>query len=95
MLRSNIASLPLEICTSTIGAVGHRSSSVNLAKDHEVLNQIYFSSARCTTSLMFFVYFIFLFENDCFCASWGKERKPWLAFCCSTDVIAFMLDKNL
>lgn len=35
-LRANIASLPLEICTSTVGAVGHRSLSVNLRKEHEV-----------------------------------------------------------
>ncbi|KAH6824203.1 hypothetical protein C2S53_011714 [Perilla frutescens var. hirtella] len=35
-LRTNIASLPLEICTSTVGGVGQRSLYVNLTKEHEV-----------------------------------------------------------
>lgn len=75
-LRANIASLPLEICTSTAGAVGHRSLSVNLAKDHEVLSQINFPSAtaRCMTSLMFLVYFIFYLKMIAFVRPGKKEE---------------------
>ncbi|XP_057792894.1 uncharacterized protein LOC131009519 isoform X2 [Salvia miltiorrhiza] len=36
ILKANMASLPLGICTSTVGAVGHRLLSVNLRKEHEV-----------------------------------------------------------